>query len=83
MCFASIEVDPKYQGQGFFTALVEGLRAAEDLPFDRLELESLLSARFGVGLMRRGFQRFGAVEGWGDLGASFYLELRRPDSSKS
>ena len=75
LCFADISIREEYQGQGFFGMLVSALVAQEDLPFDRLEIESLLNKRFGQWLDRNGFLRFSTVEGWGDLGACFYREL--------
>jgi GNAT superfamily N-acetyltransferase len=75
LCLADIQVKPGYQGQGFLGMLVKALVAERDLPFDRLEIESLLNAELGRWLEQNGFSRFHSVPGFGELGACFARAL--------
>jgi hypothetical protein len=74
LCFADVKVREEYCGQGFFPMLVDAVLTA-GLPFDSLELESVLNAGFADWLARNGFSAFNTAEGWGYLGASFYRSI--------
>ena len=70
---SNIEVATVYQGNGFFSSLIQTLAdGAGGLPYARIEVESVNNVRLIEWLMRNGFQAYQPGIDAAQFGASFF-----------